>query len=172
MRFWEAASGRNSKRTSPPLPFPLKLHLNGNEISQFGLKHRVRGGSDGWHRSMHSNVDFKGEGCSRARRRLQRRREERKFRRGGQICKALELRGRASHLIRRRFYSPCCPNPDKLSAVREAAPPSPPPPSLPSLCVGISPPRWRCMQRVRRCEDIELINDDDSADRGTKEDTM
>lgn len=46
-----------------------------------------------------------------------------KFRRGGQICKALELRGRASHLIRRRFYSPRRPNPDKLSAIRE--PPRP-----------------------------------------------
>lgn len=74
------------------------------------------------------NVDFKRgsekerkrESCIEARRRL--RCEGRKFRRGGQICKALDLRGRASHLIRRRFYSPRCPNPDKPSAIREAAP--------------------------------------------------
>lgn len=66
-----------------------------------------------------------------------------KFRRGGQICKALELRGRASHLIRRRFYSPRRPNPDKLSAIREPPPPRPcpcsplqPPPHLLILCAG------------------------------------
>lgn len=87
------------------------------------------------------NVDFKGgrekerkrESCIEARRRL--RREGREFRRGGQICKALELRGRASHLIRRRFYSPRCPNPDKPSAIREVAPPSSTS-TLPPACEG------------------------------------
>ncbi len=82
------------------------------------------------------------ESCTQARRR--RRREGRKFRRGGQICKALELRGRASHLIRRRFYSPRCPNLDKPSAIREAAPPSPPPTSSStSLPVCVLSSLWR-----------------------------
>lgn len=61
-----------------------------------------------------------------------------KFRRGEQICKAPELRGRASHLIRRRFYSPRWPNPDKLSAIREASPTTtdpPPPPPPPHLLI-------------------------------------
>lgn len=49
----------------------------------------------------------------------------------GEVGKSVRRwsRERASHLIRRRFYSPCCPNPDKLSAIKEAAPPSPPPTS-------------------------------------------
>lgn len=101
---------------------------------------------------MHSKVDFKKSRALERRRRRGGAAAERgggseggeKFRRGGQICKALELRGRASHLIRRRFYSPRRPNPDKLSAIRE-----PPPPSLFSPPASPSPPHSVCRSGVR-----------------------
>ena len=85
-----------------------------------------------------------------------------KFRRGGQICKPPELRGRASHLIRRRFYSPRRPNPDKLSAIREAPPHTTSPPSHTHLLLLCEEEEESIL--VPKMKNIYLIKDADGED--------